>query len=87
MLDEKVEEKIRSVLKEHGRLGVEVDALSLDADLHASGLTSHATMSVVIALEQAFGSEFPDSLLTRGVFGSIASIGAALEQVGRVSAE
>jgi acyl carrier protein len=49
-------------------------------------MTSHASVQVMLALEEAFDVEFPDSMLTRSVFGSIASISAALEQLGRAAA-
>ncbi|HXR14341.1 MAG TPA: acyl carrier protein [Solirubrobacteraceae bacterium] len=73
--------EIRRVLSEHARLPVDVDTLSDDTDLFASGMTSHASVSLMLALEDAFDLEFPDRMLTRAVFESIASISAAIEEL------
>jgi acyl carrier protein len=74
-------DEIRRILKEHGRLPVDVDALPEDADLFQSGMTSHASVNVMLALEDAFDLEFPDRMLKRSVFESIASITAALDEL------
>ena len=52
--------KIRSILKEHGRLTKDAAALADDADLYQAGMTSHASVNVMLALEDAFDVEFPD---------------------------
>jgi acyl carrier protein len=73
--------EIRSIIREHGRLPVDVDALPDDADLFQAGMSSHASVNVMLALEDAFDVEFPDRMLKRSVFESIASIRAALEEL------
>jgi acyl carrier protein len=77
--DTKVE--IRRVLSEHARLPVDVDTLSDETDLFASGMTSHASVNLMLALEDAFDLEFPDRMLTRAVFESIGSISAAIDEL------
>jgi acyl carrier protein len=72
---------IRRILKEHGRLPVEVESLSDTADLYQAGMTSHASVNVMLALEDRFDVEFPDRMLTRGVFESVAAIAAALSEL------
>lgn len=72
---------IRTILKEHGRLSVDVASLADDADLYQAGLTSHASVNVMLALEGKFDIEFPDRMLKRGVFESLASIRAAIEEL------
>ena len=42
------------------------------------GMTSHASVNVMLALEDEFDVEFPDEMLKRSVFESIAAIAAAL---------
>jgi acyl carrier protein len=74
-------DQIRTVIKEHGRLPVDVDTLADDADLFQAGMTSHASVNVMLGLEDAFDIEFPDSMLKRSVFESIAAIRAALEEL------
>ena len=46
-------QKIRSVLAEYGRLGPAALELQEDADLRQAGLTSHASVNVMLALESA----------------------------------
>jgi len=70
--------EIRGVLREHARLPVDIDTLADDADLFAAGMTSHASVNVMLALEDAFDIEFPDHMLTRGVFDSVSTIDAAV---------
>lgn len=74
-------DSIRDTLRQHARLAVDIDALTDEADLYQAGMTSHATVNVMLALEQAFEIEFPDQMLRRSVFESIASMHAALEQI------
>lgn len=78
--------QIRQVIREHAQLSVEVDTLGDGDDLYQAGMSSHASVNLMIALEDTFDVEFLDSMLTRGVFESIGSIEAALEQVRGVAA-
>jgi acyl carrier protein len=73
--------KIRTILKEHGRLSRDVEALAPEADLYQAGMTSHASVNVMLALEGEFDVEFPDHMLKRNVFNTIASIHAALDEL------
>jgi acyl carrier protein len=73
--------KIRSILKEHGRLAKDAETLADDADLYQAGMTSHASVNVMLALEGEFDVEFPDSMLKRSVFESIAAITTAVDEL------
>lgn len=73
--------KIRSILKEHGRLSRDAEGLAAEADLYQAGMTSHASVNVMLALEGEFDVEFPDHMLKRNVFNTIASISAALDEL------
>jgi acyl carrier protein len=74
-------EKIREILGAQAHLSTDAATLSEDADLYAAGMTSHASVNVMLALEDAFDVEFPDRMLTRDVFGSIRSIQSALVEL------
>jgi acyl carrier protein len=74
-------EAVREIVKEHGRLAVEIETLADDASLYEAGMTSHASVNVMLALEDTFDVEFPDELLKRSVFESVASISSALAQL------
>ena len=73
--------QIREVLRQHARLGTDAATLTDEADLYAAGLTSHATVNLMIALEEHFGVEFPERMLKRRSFESIASIYAAISEL------
>ncbi|HLB20694.1 MAG TPA: acyl carrier protein [Solirubrobacteraceae bacterium] len=74
-------DEIRQVISEHGRLPVDVQTLSDDADLYEAGMTSHASVNVMLGLEDHFDIEFPDRMLTRSVFESVGTIAAALHEL------
>ena len=70
--------EIRAVLRKYAGLSVDVDTVLPEADLYAAGLTSHGVVDMMVALEDAFSVEFPDRLLNRNSFQSIASIQEAV---------
>jgi len=72
---------VRDILAQHGRLAVPLNELLDDSDLYHAGLTSLATVSLMLALEEEFDVEFPDSMLSRKTFGSIESIVDAIESL------
>jgi len=74
-------DEVRSVVGAHARLSVDVSAMAADADLYQAGMTSHASVNVMLALEDNFDIEFPDRMLKRDVFESIASITTAIEEL------
>ncbi len=78
--------KIRMILKEHGRLGTDAESIAEGADLYQAGMTSHASVNVMLALEGEFDIEFPDHMLKRSVFESIAAISDAITELTAASA-
>ena len=72
---------IRRILVEHASLSKNPAALLDDADLYEAGMTSHASVNVMLALEGEFGIEFPDEMLTRNMFESIAAMQSAVEEL------
>ncbi len=76
-------EQIRRILKDHGRLSADAATLGETADLYQAGMTSHASVNVMLALEGEFDIEFPDHMLKRSVFESIAAIRGAIEELKR----
>jgi len=73
---------IRGVVQAHGQMPVDVSGLADSADLYQNGLTSHASVNVMLALEDSFDVEFPDALLKRSTFQSLEAIAQALETLG-----
>lgn len=76
-----IDHMIRTVLKDHGRLSQDALAIKADADLYQAGMTSHASVNVMLALEGAFDVEFPDHMLKRSVFASVVAIREAINQL------
>jgi acyl carrier protein len=76
-----IDDEIRKVLAQHGRLPVAVDSLSDDDDLYAAGLTSHASVNLMLALEDEFDLEFPDAMLRKSTFASVRAIREAVSRV------
>jgi acyl carrier protein len=77
-----VQSRVRGVLKGTDFVQADVDTLADDADLYAAGLSSHATVNLMLALEEAFDVELPDRLLKRKTFSSINAIAEALAEIG-----
>jgi acyl carrier protein len=73
--------RIRDILARHGRLGCPLDAIGDHEDLYQAGLTSHASVNVMLALESEFEIEFPDHMLRRDVFESVASMREAINRL------
>ncbi len=76
-----IDNMIRTVLKDHGRLSQDALAIQPEADLYQAGMTSHASVNVMLALEGAFDVEFPDHMLKRSVFASVVAIREAITQL------
>lgn len=84
-MEETLDTAIREVLRDHARLPVDVTSLGPEADLFAAGMSSHASVNVMLALEDRFDIEFPDAMLKRSAFESIAAIGDAVSQLRSVA--
>ncbi len=76
-----VVEKVREILEKTGRLSTPVADLQNDSDLYNAGLTSLATVGLMLALEEEFDIEIPDNLLGRKTFASIQSISDVVAQL------
>ncbi|HYH38710.1 MAG TPA: acyl carrier protein [Azospirillum sp.] len=72
---------IREILADSGWLAVDVATLSVEDDLYAAGLTSHGSVNLMLALEERFDIEFPEQLLRRRTFESIAAIREAVSSL------
>lgn len=76
-----MKDKIRDILSRLGKLPVAVDSLADDSDLYTAGLSSFASVQLMLGLEDAFDIEFPDNLLNRRSFASIDAIASTVEQI------
>lgn len=78
-----LKEVIRQVLRDTARLPVPIDDIADDEDLYLAGMTSLASVNVMLALEDALDIEFPEHLLKKATFASIATISEALAAISR----
>ena len=81
MTDSERTARIRRIRKDHGRLSADAEGLTAEQDLYQAGMTSHASVNVMLALEGEFEVEFPDHMLKRNVFNTIGSISAAIDEL------
>ena len=73
---------VREVLSAHARLPVDLSTLDDGTDLFRAGMSSHASVNVMLALEDTFDVEFPDRMLKKSTFESVNAIAAALVELG-----
>jgi acyl carrier protein len=78
--------QLRRILSESARLDVSVETLSDSDDLYAAGLSSLATVHVMLAIEDEFAIEIPDRMLTRRLFSSIDTLAASIVELRRLQA-
>ena len=76
-----MDDQIRQILDEVGHLSRPAESVRPDDDLYLLGLTSHATVNVMLALEDEFGIEFPEQMLRRATFQSLANIRGAVTEL------
>jgi acyl carrier protein len=81
-----VKEIIRRIVADHARLSVPMDSLGDASDLFEAGMTSHASVSLMLALEEAFDVEFPEAMVRKATFQSVSSIESALLELRGVPA-
>jgi len=74
-------EDVRETIASHGKLPVDVATLADDADLYAAGLSSFASVQLMLALEERFDIEFPETMLNRKTFASIGAISSAVAEL------
>ena len=73
--------RVKQVLKAHGRLGKDAVELEENDDLYDAGMSSHASVEVMLSLEAEFDIEFPDEMLRREVFQTAGAVADAIEKL------
>ena len=81
-----MQDQIREVLAAHGRMAVDPREVDDQTDLYDLGLTSHASVDVMLALEDAFDIEFPDEVLKKTTFASVHNIAQVVESLVKSAA-
>jgi acyl carrier protein len=83
-MEPSMKQKIQQIVKENAGLGAGYENVDSSTDLYQAGMTSYASVVLMIALENEFDLEFPDGMLSRSVFESIDSITNAIESLQQV---
>lgn len=78
--------QVRDILTAHGRMAVDPHEVDDRADLYKLGLTSHASVDVMLALEDAFDIEFPEEVLKKSTFESVHNISKVVEGLVKTAA-
>ncbi len=81
MTDEQLTAGVREVVKQYAGISADAYAIAADADLYASGMTSFASVEVMLGLEEKFAIEFPQDLVKRGTFLSVAAMADAVADI------
>lgn len=76
-----MEQQLRTILDETAGLSVPASEIGEDQDLFALGLTSFATVTVMLAIEDGFDIEFPDQLLNRTTFRTVGTLMGAIREL------
>lgn len=77
-----IEDRLRTLLRQTAKLD-RAATLSVRENLFDAGMTSFACVQLMLGIEEAFDIEFPDSLLARATFETIANI---KETIGKLQA-
>jgi acyl carrier protein len=81
-----MQDQIRDVLAAHGRMAIDPHQIDDQADLYDLGMTSHASVDVMLALEDAFDIEFPEEALKKSTFASVTNIAQVVESLTKSAA-
>lgn len=74
-------DRIRSLLDQNPMIPLDFGTISNDANLYDAGLTSFASVQLMLALEEEFDIEFPETMLTRNTFATLNSIADAITRL------
>lgn len=74
-------DRVRAIVGSMNILPVPVDGLSDDDNLFDAGMTSFGSVQLMLAIEEEFDIEFPNSLLTRKTFATFGGLISAVDQL------
>jgi len=73
--------QVRELIGSHKIVPVPLERVGDEDDLYDLGMTSFASVQLMLALEEAFDIEFPEHMLNRKTFQSIASIDRSVSEL------
>lgn len=78
--------RVRKLIAEKNLLAIPLDSLGDTDDLYDAGMTSFGSVTLMLALEETFDVEFPERMLQRRTFATIAAIDAAIAELTEMAA-
>jgi acyl carrier protein len=76
-----LKKEIYEIIMDHSGLAPAILELDDNTDLYRAGMKSFASVQLMLALEDNFEIEFPESMLTRATFRSPAAIEQAVRSL------
>ena len=73
--------QIRELIGNHKILPVPVATIRDEDDLYELGMSSFASVQLMLALEEAFDIEFPETMLNRKTFATISAIDRSVSEL------
>ena len=73
--------ELRTIIANYGKLSTPLDRLGDDDDLFRAGMDSLAVFNVLIAIEERFKVQWPETMLNRHAFASITALEQVLQSV------
>jgi D-alanine--poly(phosphoribitol) ligase subunit 2 len=74
-------DRVRTIVGSMNLIPVPVDSLSDEDNLFDAGMTSFGSVQLMMAVEEEFDIEFPNSLLTRKTFATLGGLISAVDQL------
>ncbi|WP_445487823.1 acyl carrier protein [Rhodopseudomonas sp. RCAM05734] len=74
-------DRVRAIVGSMNIVPVPVDGLSDEDNLFDAGMTSFGSVQPMLAIEEEFDIEFPNSLLTRKTFATFGGLISAVDQL------
>jgi D-alanine--poly(phosphoribitol) ligase subunit 2 len=74
-------DRVRAIVGSMNLVPVPLDGLSDQDNLFDAGMTSFGSVQLMMAIEEEFDIEFPNSLLTRKTFATLDGLNSAVEQL------
>lgn len=75
-----IEDELREIVRTQGKLKVPAARIQPDDDLYRLGMSSLATVNVMLAIETRFDIEIPEKALNRETFRTIAALAALVRE-------
>lgn len=81
--DQEIKDRLKKIVRECAGLKLPTEEIEDLTDLYRAGMSSQASVMLMVAVEAEFSIEFPDAMLSREVFRDIETMASAIQRVQR----